>query len=157
MLIYEKENRLNINFENSVNETPDIQIGKDGDKTQILVDGQSSGGSGSGNVLTLYLDAEASEAHNKLPELYKNIECTEGWPSVEEGNEALLNATFIRVMAVHNGSIVGILFPLSICPANNFTQRNLPAVSLFTMDEVPLHIENGESEEPEIPDPGGSR
>lgn len=44
MLIYEKDNKLNINFENSVDGEPDLQIGKDGDKTKILVDGQESGG-----------------------------------------------------------------------------------------------------------------
>ena len=51
MIIYEKENTLNVSFENSVNETPDIQIGKDGDKTQILVDGQPGGGSGNGVLI----------------------------------------------------------------------------------------------------------
>ena len=50
MLIYEKDNKLNINFENSVTENPDLSIGKSGDKTQILVDGQESGG-GSGGLL----------------------------------------------------------------------------------------------------------
>ena len=44
MIIYEKDNKLNINFENSVEEPPDLQIGKSGDKTQISVNGQSSGG-----------------------------------------------------------------------------------------------------------------
>ena len=44
MLIYEKDNKLNINFDNEINENPDLQIGKSGDKTQISVNGQSSGG-----------------------------------------------------------------------------------------------------------------
>ena len=44
MLIYEKDNKLNINFDNEVSEQPDLQIGKSGDKTQISVNGQSSGG-----------------------------------------------------------------------------------------------------------------
>lgn len=30
MLIYEKNNKLNINFDNEVGENPDVQIGKDG-------------------------------------------------------------------------------------------------------------------------------
>lgn len=42
MLIYEKDNKLNINFENSMQETPDLQIGKDGDKTEVLIDGSSN-------------------------------------------------------------------------------------------------------------------
>jgi hypothetical protein len=44
MLIYEKNNKLNISFDNEVNENPDLQIGKSGDKTEILVDGNSNSG-----------------------------------------------------------------------------------------------------------------
>lgn len=44
MLIYEKDNKLNINFENTVDGEPDLQIGKDGDKTEVLIDGQQGGG-----------------------------------------------------------------------------------------------------------------
>lgn len=51
MLIYEKDNKLNINFENSVNESPDLQIGKSGDKTEVLIDGQPGGGSGGGVLI----------------------------------------------------------------------------------------------------------
>jgi hypothetical protein len=40
MLIYEKDNKLNINFENSTEEQPDISIGKENGKTEIMVDGQ---------------------------------------------------------------------------------------------------------------------
>jgi hypothetical protein len=44
MIVYEKNNKLNINFDNEVNENPDLQISKEDGKTQILVDGQESGG-----------------------------------------------------------------------------------------------------------------
>jgi hypothetical protein len=44
MLIYEKNNKLNISFDNEINENPDLQIGKSGDKTEILVDGNSNSG-----------------------------------------------------------------------------------------------------------------
>jgi hypothetical protein len=44
MLIYEKNNKLNINFDNEISENPDLQIGKEDGKTQVLVDGQESGG-----------------------------------------------------------------------------------------------------------------
>ena len=44
MLIYEKNNKLNISFDNEVNENPDLQIGKSGDKTEVLVDGSSNSG-----------------------------------------------------------------------------------------------------------------
>lgn len=39
MLIYEKDNKLNISFENKT-ENPDVVLGKEDGKTQILVDGQ---------------------------------------------------------------------------------------------------------------------
>lgn len=42
MLIYEKNNKLNINFDNEISENPDVQIGKDGDKTEVLIDGSSN-------------------------------------------------------------------------------------------------------------------
>ena len=51
MLIYEKDNKLNINFENSVDGEPDLQIGKDGDKTEVLIDGQPGGGSGGAFII----------------------------------------------------------------------------------------------------------
>ena len=51
MLIYEKDNKLNINFENTVDGEPDLQIGKDGDKTEVLIDGQPGGGSGGGELV----------------------------------------------------------------------------------------------------------
>ena len=52
MLIYEKNNKLNINFDNEVSENPDLQIGKDGDKTEVLVDGKQSGGSSAPLICT---------------------------------------------------------------------------------------------------------
>ena len=44
MLVYEKNNKLNISFDNEIKENPDLQIGKSGDKTEILVDGSSNSG-----------------------------------------------------------------------------------------------------------------
>ena len=47
MLIYENNNKLNINFDNEVSENPDLEIGKEDGKTEVLIDGQPvSGGSG---------------------------------------------------------------------------------------------------------------
>lgn len=46
MLIYEKENKLNINFDNEVSEQPDLQISKEDGKTSVTIDGQPSGGGG---------------------------------------------------------------------------------------------------------------
>jgi hypothetical protein len=44
MLIYEKNNKLNINFDNEVSEQPDLQISKEDGKTSVKIDGQESGG-----------------------------------------------------------------------------------------------------------------
>ena len=44
MLIYEKNNKLNINFDNEVSEQPDLQISKEDGKTSVTIDGQSGGG-----------------------------------------------------------------------------------------------------------------
>jgi hypothetical protein len=44
MLIYEKNNKLNISFDNKVSENPDLQISKEDGKTQVLIDGQPGGG-----------------------------------------------------------------------------------------------------------------
>lgn len=44
MIVYEKNNKLNISFDNEIKENPDLQIGKSGDKTEILVDGSSNSG-----------------------------------------------------------------------------------------------------------------
>lgn len=51
MLIYEKENKLNINFDNEVSEQPDLQISKEDDKTSVKIDGQESGGGSGGETL----------------------------------------------------------------------------------------------------------
>lgn len=40
MIVYEKNNKLNINFENSVTESPNISIGEEDNKTNILIDGE---------------------------------------------------------------------------------------------------------------------
>lgn len=45
MLIYKKNNKLNINFDNEVSEQPDLQISKEDGKTSVKIDGQESGGS----------------------------------------------------------------------------------------------------------------
>jgi hypothetical protein len=52
MLVYEKNNKLNINFDNEISENPDLQISKENGKTEVLIDGQESGG-GSGGVFPI--------------------------------------------------------------------------------------------------------
>jgi hypothetical protein len=61
MLIYEKDNKLNINFENSVNESPDLQICKSGDKTEVLIDGQSGGGGSGGGIMQVIATSGTSD------------------------------------------------------------------------------------------------
>lgn len=41
MIVYEKNNKLNINFDNEVNENPDLQISKEDGKTQVLIDAKN--------------------------------------------------------------------------------------------------------------------
>lgn len=40
MIVYEKNNKLNINFENSATKSPNISIGEEDNKTKILLDGK---------------------------------------------------------------------------------------------------------------------
>lgn len=49
MLIYEKDNKLNINFDNEISEDSDLQISKEDGKTQVLIDGQPGGGGSIGS------------------------------------------------------------------------------------------------------------
>ena len=82
MIIYEKDNKLNINFENSVEETPDLQISKSGDKTEVLIDGQpGSGGSGGGVLICIDTNGtldktmgEIQEAKNSGKIIYISID-----------------------------------------------------------------------------------
>lgn len=71
MLIYEKENKLNINFENQIS-NPDIEIGKG----EIKVDGNDivSGG-GSEPMVVTFTDAEP-------------VSCDKTWDEVKEAHEA---------------------------------------------------------------------
>ena len=91
MIVYEKNNKLNINFENEL-DNPDIEIGKG----EINVDGNNivNGGSGGGaNVLTLY--SNNISTGNKA---YKNPECTEQYTSYNEAFNAILNADKIQIV-----------------------------------------------------------
>lgn len=72
MLIYEKDNKLNINFENSVEETPDLQISKESGKTEVKIDGQQGGGSGGSFVIRA--NETAIENGGKKLELDKTVQ-----------------------------------------------------------------------------------
>ena len=93
MLIYEKDNKLNISFENNMDET-DIVVGKD----EISVDGNNivNGGSGGGvNVLTLYIAPdEVGEWYNAF--LDENL--TQGYDSYEDAKAACTSADIIKLV-----------------------------------------------------------
>lgn len=67
MLIYEKENKLNINFDNEVSEQPDLQISKEDGKTSVKIDGQESGGGSGGGVM--HVNATSGTSDKTLGEL----------------------------------------------------------------------------------------
>lgn len=50
MIIYEKENKLNINFDNSTEAQPDVEISKEDGQVVIEAGGQPIGGSSSGGM-----------------------------------------------------------------------------------------------------------
>ena len=78
MIVYEKNNKLNIDFENKIDGTPDIEIGKD----EISVSGNNivNGGSGSssdvcvlqttmteeGNELVITIDKKPSQIKSEI-------------------------------------------------------------------------------------------
>lgn len=71
MLIYEKENKLNINFDNEVSEQPDLQISKEDGKTSVKIDGQESGGGSGGGAFIVHdnsgtLDKTWEEIYNAM-------------------------------------------------------------------------------------------
>ncbi len=69
MIIYEKDNKLNINFENNVEEQADLQISKSGDKTEVLIDGQpGSGGSGGGVLICTDTDGTLDKTMGEIQE-----------------------------------------------------------------------------------------
>lgn len=85
MLIFEKNNKLNINFDpsKSIEGTPDIQVGEN----EISVDGNNivnSGGSGGANVLTLYADYSVDQPTLDGLELWLNEEKTTQFASYNE-------------------------------------------------------------------------
>lgn len=73
MLIYEKNNKLNINFDNEVSENPDLQIGKDGDKTEVLIDGQPGGGSGGSSPFIVTFSGNDDENTSACDKTWEQI------------------------------------------------------------------------------------
>lgn len=98
MLVYEKNNKLNISFENNV-ENPDFEISKE--EVNIGSANIVSSGSGSGaNVLTLYVSEENTKefAGENCVLAYKDFEMTQAYSSYEEAFTAVTNASTVRVM-----------------------------------------------------------
>ena len=119
MLIYEKDNKLNINFENNVEETPDLQISKSGDKTEVLIDGQQGGGGSGGgtlvvNVLTLDAETMQCTVDKTVQEVveassnHQNIICILD-RRVTGGGDTILYMPLYSVQFLQNNSF-GIMF-----------------------------------------------
>lgn len=62
MIVYEKNNKLNINFDNEVNENPDLQISKENGKTSVTIDGQPGGGGSEPLVVTFSGTTDGGDA-----------------------------------------------------------------------------------------------
>lgn len=90
MIIYEKENKLNINFDNSIEAEPDVVISKEDEQVNIEAGGQPIGGGA--NVLTLYLGLKDDSRW-----LYKDPEFTQEYASYEEAVTAIKAASTIKV------------------------------------------------------------
>lgn len=119
MLVYEKDNKLNINFENSVNESPDLSIGKSGDKTQILVDGQESGGGSSVFVVNIAKKSDDSSTI-ALDKTWKEIHdaIVSGTPVYMKGTHVWGSDTqecfwpICGTSAQPNSDLYGVSFPI---------------------------------------------
>ncbi len=91
MLIYEKENKLNINFDNEVSGQPDLQISKEDGKTSVTIDGQPSGGGSGGGATIINAIGPGSDANFYIDatwqELYDRMASGEimyvKWPDVD--------------------------------------------------------------------------
>ncbi len=105
MLIYEKDNKLNLNFDpsKSIEDNPDIVIGEN----EISVSGNNivSGG-GSGGAVTLYFTWD--EPMSTYGKAYKDITMTEDFSSYEEAQAILTAATVVKLCYLEEGVIDAI-------------------------------------------------
>jgi hypothetical protein len=116
MLIYEKDNKLNINFENNVEETPDLQISKESGKTEVLIDGQSGGGSGGSFVIRVKETAvENGGTKYELDKTWQEISdaigagmycCIVDYRQVGDNNETVPHQVIISNVSIDEGSFV---------------------------------------------------
>jgi hypothetical protein len=120
MLIYEKDNKLNINFENSVNESPDLQIGKSGDKTEVLIDGQPGSGSGGG---VYYVTFTIENDIEWIPD-----------KSIEEMAQAFNDGKYLVAIVMMNG-----ILP-RYCPLSTFG-NDFPTFSGVTENKQFIGVE----------------
>jgi hypothetical protein len=111
MLIYEKDNKLNINFENSVNESPDLQICKSGDKTEVLIDGQSGGG-GSGPLVVTFSGTTAGG----------DAACDKTWAEIVAAESAGRNIKAFYQIRSHGELHLNQMFCISKYTNNTLTE-----------------------------------
>ena len=127
MLVYEKNNKLNINFDNEVSENSDLQISKEDGKTEVLIDGQSiSGGGGTEPVIvTVNLISE-----------------TEGTWSGATWNDLVEAYYDGRAYLSDGGMLVERITGHSIDPSTRKLQRLI--VLMATREDLLIHAELSE-------------
>lgn len=114
MIIYEKENKLNINFDNSTEAQPDVVISKEDGQVNIEAGGQPIGGGSEPFVVTF---SGTNDNHDAA--------CDKTW---EEISQAYNNGKIINVF--YYDSDHGIMIELTIA----FTIEDSNVVSLFCKD-----------------------
>lgn len=129
MLIYEKNNKLNINFDNEISENPDLQIGKEDGKTEVLVDGQPSGGGG-GSLLVTFENATTTlnEPYYRSATTYK-----QAMDAFKEGRQVVFyfpkNSTYVGTASDVWFSMAGIDF------SNPGDGETYPMIILSRLDQ----------------------
>ena len=108
MLIYEKDNKLNINFDNEVSEQPDLQISKEDGKTEVLIDGQP--GSGGGGALVVHFTYNAQTGYIDADKTCKEIlDASKIGPLIgiheflESGDDVIFSSPFCVKYKYDNG------------------------------------------------------
>lgn len=137
MLVYEKNNKLNISFDNEIKENPDLQIGKSGDKTEILVDGSSNSGlpeyddTMEGAVLKLVgVPEERVVSEIKNVSGQSGTVLFAGFPTDESTSRAIkawINSFFLKEgIYPDNGSLT------NIHSIEEYAERDIPYIRVLT-------------------------
>ncbi len=121
MVIYEKENKLNINFENSMQGTPDLQISKEDGKTSVTVDGQPGGGES--NIMLVGLSIDSVSGDEVLDKTWKEI------------HDALMSGTPVY-LKYQEGESYSAVWPV-LCA---YTVNGSYGVEFVYHSDAPMHL-----------------